>query len=198
MSRSFQSLPRLAGLVAFALRRLTTPVASCIVTALTACVHSSSVPAAAITQAGTLRLVRAEEVIVPPRTAGWPRPLNVNDIPRYPSDARSAGIEGRVIVAFVIDEQGRVELPTLSIVEQPLQPEFARSVCTFLRNATFSWSPHPPARGLVLFQSVFALRGDAITQPLSPEPDEPRLHATLAAMSPRERAEWIESRPHCF
>jgi protein TonB len=47
--------------------------------------------------------------------------------PRYPASLRQAGIEGRVVVQFVVDTLGRAELGELQVVESP-HPQFVESV----------------------------------------------------------------------
>jgi protein TonB len=47
--------------------------------------------------------------------------------PRYPASLRQAGIQGRVVVQFVVDTLGRAELGELQIVESP-HPQFVESV----------------------------------------------------------------------
>lgn len=148
----------------------------------------------------TPRLVHPEEVIIPPAEAEWPRPAGdpTTDFPHYPVGARNAGVEARVVTAFVIGESGRVEYPTISIIARPYDGEFERSVCTFLRTARFSWSPHSPVRGLVIMPFEFTLSSTTVTQPLLPRPDLRSLGDSLRDMTPQQRAAWIESKPHCL
>lgn len=165
---------------------------------LLACRHVAPGPHSNVSLAKP-RLVHAEEVIIPPADAEWPRPAGnpTTEFPQYPVGARSGGIEGRVVTAFVIGESGRVEYPTISIVGRPSERAFETSVCAFLRTARFSWSPHPPVRGLVITQFEFTLSGAMVTQPLIPKPDLRDLGDSLRGMTPQQRAAWIESKPHC-
>lgn len=92
--------------------------------------------------------------------------------PRYPVAARDAGIEDRVIAAFVVDDQGRVEYPTISTLKRASEPGFAQAVCAFLRGAEFGWEPHAAARGLVIMPFEFTLAGSAVVRrPLPPAPN---------------------------
>jgi hypothetical protein len=141
------------------------------------------------------RLPRPEQVIIPPENADWPHQITNAQFPHYPPDARSTGIEARVIVAFVIGGDGRVEPRTISILQSPPAPRgFASSVCPFLRSgAEFSWDPHPPARGLVIMPFEFKLPGSVLTEMLPPMPDLQTLRDSLQHMSPPELAAWVES-----
>ncbi len=48
-----------------------------------------------------------------------PRVIGAAPEPKYPVSLRAAGIEGRVVVQFVVDTLGRAELGDLSVVETP-------------------------------------------------------------------------------
>lgn len=146
---------------------------------------------------GQPRLQRPEQVIIPPELARWPSPLT-RHAPRYPADVRALGLPGLVIVAFVIDTAGRVELPTVSIVKHPTHPSFVYAVCDFLATARFDWRPHAPVRGLVIVPFSFSLtgpNGEVSVEPIVPDPRD--LGPRWNEMSPTELAAWIERQPHC-
>jgi TonB family protein len=58
-------------------------------------------------------------------------------VPRYPAGLREAGIEGRVVMRFVVDTLGRAELDELQIVEAP-HPQFVESVRAALARYRFT------------------------------------------------------------
>lgn len=149
--------------------------------------------------ASSLRLVRPEEVVHPPVGANWPRPAGATRThgPRYPTGPRKAGVEERVLAAFVIDQQGSVEYRTISLVQPLSQPDFYRSVCDFLRWAQFDWQPHAPVRGFVVMRFEFTLGNIAVTSSLPPAPNIDAMRSELAQLPPPQLAQWIESRPHC-
>jgi periplasmic protein TonB len=57
--------------------------------------------------------------------------------PRYPASLREAGIQGRVVVQFVVDTVGRAELDELQVVETP-HPQFVESVRAALAHYRFT------------------------------------------------------------
>jgi periplasmic protein TonB len=57
--------------------------------------------------------------------------------PRYPAPLREAGIQGRVVVQFVVDTLGRAELDALQVVETP-HPQFVESVRAALSRYRFT------------------------------------------------------------
>lgn len=66
-----------------------------------------------------------------------PRLLGQALEPRYPAALREAGVQGRVVVQFVVDTMGRAELGDLQVVETP-HALFAESVRTALARYRFS------------------------------------------------------------
>ena len=164
------------------------------------CQHSASAPPSAVLSTTPPRLVRAEQLIIPPDMSGWPRQLSNGEFPHYPPVPRNSGVEARVVTSFVIEQSGRPEPRTISILQSPgAHPEFVRSVCAFLRNgAEFSWGPQAPARTLVVVPFEFTLQAALVTEPLPPEPNLSALRDSIRRLSPGELATWIESKPHCF
>jgi TonB family protein len=69
-----------------------------------------------------------------------PRPRPRSGLLRYPDDLRQNGVQGEVIVHFVVDSTGRVIPPTVQIVRSTHQG-FADAVQLFLRSVE-----HEPAR----------------------------------------------------
>ena len=51
--------------------------------------------------------------------------------PRFPRRALAADQAAAIVVAFVVDTRGRIELPTASILND-VEPEFRRAVCEML------------------------------------------------------------------
>lgn len=162
------------------------------------CRHPSSVPSSPVST-GAPRVVHPEQLIIPPDMTEWPRGLSTGEFPHYPPAARSNGVEARVVMAFVIDENGRPEPRTISVLQSPgAHPEFQRAVCMFLRNgAEYSWGPQAPARALVVVPFEFTLRGTMLTEPLPPEPNLSAVRDSIRHLSRGELAAWVDSKPHC-
>ena len=57
--------------------------------------------------------------------------------PRYPASLREAGVQGRVVVQFVVDTLGRAELDELQVIESA-HPHFVESVRAALARYRFS------------------------------------------------------------
>jgi protein TonB len=57
--------------------------------------------------------------------------------PRYPAALREAGVQGRVVVQFVVDTLGRAELDELQVVESA-HPQFVEAIRTALGRYRFS------------------------------------------------------------
>lgn len=66
-----------------------------------------------------------------------PRLMGNAPEPRYPASLRAAGIEGRVVVQFVVDTLGRAELGELQVVETP-HPSFVDAVRSALARYRFT------------------------------------------------------------
>jgi Gram-negative bacterial TonB protein C-terminal len=140
-----------------------------------------------------------ENVIVAPAGVTSPRLSGGNwtEGPHYPSAARDAGIEDRVITAFVVDDSGAVEYRTISLLNHVVDPSFFQAVCAFLRTAKFNWAPRAPTRGLVITPFEFTLSGVAVRRPLPSGPSLDSLRDVPRHFTPAELASWIESKPHC-
>jgi TonB family protein len=184
-------------------RRMTSHSLGMLALTMVGCQHlASSARSSADASHSAPRLSHAEQVIVPPEYADWPRQVSTGEFPHYPPGARGAGVEARVIMAFVVDEGGRVEPGTISILQPaPAHRDFESSVCMFLRtNARFSWVPHSPARGLVVLPFEFTLSGgsDVFAEALPPMPDLRAVKDSLRLMLPPQLAAWVESKQHCF
>ena len=55
---------------------------------------------------------------------------------RYPEGPRDRGVQGRIILAFIIDPHGQAEPHSIS-VEQRLDPEMDREAASFVERAWF-------------------------------------------------------------
>lgn len=66
-----------------------------------------------------------------------PRLMGNAPEPKYPASLRAAGIEGRVVVQFVVDTLGRAELGDLQVVETP-HPSFVDAVRAALARYRFT------------------------------------------------------------
>jgi len=69
------------------------------------------------------------------RARTLPPPV-VRDFPKFPSDLASRMISGAVVVAYVIDTTGRVELASTSFLKAT-HHEFANAVCDYLPNVRY-------------------------------------------------------------
>ncbi|HKN65978.1 MAG TPA: hypothetical protein VJW73_06860 [Gemmatimonadaceae bacterium] len=138
------------------------------------------------------RLLHPEDVDVVPFASLWPhREADARGL-RYPGSA------ARLSVAFVVDRDGGVEYPTISIIDSHPNAKFVESVCNYLRYASFSWEPHEPMRGLVVMSYGVALvRDSAQLLSHSDHLQLSKLTETLASFSPTELSEWLEARRHC-
>jgi len=78
--------------------------------------------------------------------------------PRYPEALRMAGMEGRVVAQFVVDDEGRVEERTIKLVrsDNPLFDEAVRSALRRMRFAPAEIAGRK-VRQLVEMPFVFAL-----------------------------------------
>jgi len=54
-------------------------------------------------------------------------PLPRQPFPRYPSDLRQAGVQGRVVAAFIVDTTGRPEADSFRTLKSP-DPAFTEAV----------------------------------------------------------------------
>ena len=130
--------------------------------------------------------------------------------PHYPDDARAKGVEADVIVVFVVDTNGRVEVPSISLIKerphfrnlkQPLGEfpsfddpvhEFREAVCKFLPELRFTYRPRTPRRpALEIMPVEFTLdRGPDV-------PDVKPLGDAMRSMPRSELIDRLGSYPHC-
>jgi len=163
---------------------------------LTAVGCAGQAPPASGATSASPRLVSPESVIVVPFRTQWLQPATA-EFPHYPTGPRNAGVEARVVAAFVINQRGQVELPTISFIDVGVESDFHDAVCEFLRRAVFRWTSHAPARGLVMMPFDFTLGNTRITKSLPPMPDLKSTTAELGAYSPQQLVDWLQARPHC-
>jgi TonB family protein len=64
-------------------------------------------------------------------------PLPTNSSPRYPTELRTANIEGEVMAQFIVNENGSVDSTTFTVVRAE-QPEFVQAVRAALPSFRFS------------------------------------------------------------
>lgn len=107
-----------------------------------------------------------------------------------------AGIQTRVIMAFVVDSSGRVDLPTITIIQHGWTPDFDDAVCEYLVTAQFTWGPHPQ-RGPVVVPFDFDIRNGHAAK-LPPVPDLKAFGEELKQLSPAQLDAWLAPRPHCW
>lgn len=113
-------------------------------------------------------------------------------LPRYPAGARARGDEAKVIVAFIIDTSGAVELPSLTLLTRPNR-EFDDAVCTYLARVRFAM-PTPARRALVVWPFEFAL-GSPHRVPSQGDPQE--IARMLDVLPRAELAARLTAERHC-
>jgi hypothetical protein len=145
-------------------------------------------------QAANLNRFKDPEGITADPT-GLHRDTSVRAFPRYPRGLQAKGITGALVVAFVIDTTGRVELETASFVRTS-RPEFAKAVCDLLPKLRFEPFLVADQKWRVLLVEMFAFN-------IWPEADTAA--ATLAAHTQENFATkpivkvipQLVSLPHC-
>ena len=55
---------------------------------------------------------------------------------RYPEGARDAGIQGSVVLSFVVDQQGRVEATSIEVLQR-VDPSLDRAAVQYITKASF-------------------------------------------------------------
>jgi hypothetical protein len=126
---------------------------------------------------------------------GLHRDRSVRVFPRYPRGLQEKGITGAMVVAFVIDTTGRVELETASFVRTS-RPEFVKAVCDLLPKLRFQPFLVGDQKWRVLLVESFAFNN-------WPEPDSAA--STLAAHTQEDFStkpiakvvDQLVSLPHC-
>jgi TonB family protein len=88
-------------------------------------------------------------------------PLPNNVAPRYPDALRDARIEGEVLVQFVVDYDGRIDMETLKVLRST-DPQFTQVVVAALPTTTFSPAlvGGRPVRQLIQMPFHFDLKHD--------------------------------------
>ncbi|MGQ0642961.1 MAG: energy transducer TonB [Gemmatimonadaceae bacterium] len=104
----------------------------CAVTLTAAC--SSARPKPNV-NASSARFLDPDSIVVVVHEAV--RPVRATGSPRYPDTPRQRGVEGAVVVAFVVDTLGRPEQRTATVLLADPELEFVLAVCTWLRTAQF-------------------------------------------------------------
>src|SRR5690349_21664631 len=87
--------------------------------AIMCCQHPSSTPSPANASNGQLRLLHPEQLVTLEEGSEWPQQITNGQSPRYPPEAFRHGVEALVLAAFVVNEDGRPESRTISILQSP-------------------------------------------------------------------------------
>jgi len=115
--------------------------------------------------------------------------------PRFPPEERARGVEAAFITAFILDTLGRVELPSISFLEDAPRA-FAGAVCSYYRAARFAPARQNGAvsRALIVHPWTFGLSGgkwEHATIDAGPVRSKFQREGAVAAISE------LQSRPHC-
>jgi Gram-negative bacterial tonB protein. len=116
-------------------------------------------------------------------------------LPRYPADAKAAGMEAGFATVFVEDTTGRVEYGTVSFTTN-VAPPFRNAVCSYLRTVRLAPVVRDgrPRRALVIAPWAFGLEGGQWQrQRYDAEP----LRRSVGAEGIRATVARLESQPHC-
>lgn len=128
----------------------------------------------------------------------WPRMMPGQKPPPYPGSAVLAGVQTRVIVAFVVDEQGKADPSTISFLQHGWTPEFDDAVCAVLPGYRFTWGTQTPKRRPVIMPFDFNIhtggRNDKVLPPL---PDMRAGARELQQLTPPELDAWLATKDHC-
>ncbi len=169
-------------------------IGCCLLVLLAGCAQASRT----YSTASGPRFPQPEEIVILPDSG----PVVRGRIPpRFPPRREEGGLPPvTVIVAYVVDTRGRVELTTVSFLESPPQDVndliphgFRLSVCDYLRDVRFNPTTvdRQPRRALVIQPFVFTSTGSP------PTPDAKRHEATFREMPRVELFEWLAALPAC-
>jgi TonB family protein len=129
----------------------------------------------------------------PADTSTSVRPARGQRPPDYPGEARADGRQGMVTIAMVINDSGRVELPTATYLRSVGGREFATSLCRHLSKLRFEFVRGAPARSLVVMPFIFTLSGSV--PPILP--DHKLLTDSLRALPKDSLLARLEKGQHC-
>ena len=118
---------------------------------------------------------------------------------QFPVDAARAGVQGAVIVAFVVLPNGRVDRDSRTLIYFDGHQIYAKHVCDFLLAARFEPAP-PDERGFrVIFPARFTVPGGTPrdTSEAVFQDTQRRLRMRLASLTESESRVWFAARPAC-
>jgi hypothetical protein len=116
-------------------------------------------------------------------------------LPRYPPEAKAAGLEAGFASIYVLDTAGRVEYQTVSFAPD-VTAAFRTVVCVYLRDMSFAPVVRDgrPRRALVVMPWTFGLEGGQWDKR---QYDGEPLRLALAREGVASAVVQLESRPHC-
>lgn len=142
---------------------------------------------------GQTRFGQTEDIVLLPEGAQTPVALRIDRGPQYPPRARLLGGNDSLVVAFVVDSAGAIELPTITLVRTPRNPEFRASACEFLTRLRFE-----PTTQRMLVTMPFHFSIDHFLPSLGKEsPLELSVRSQLRAMSRQELFVFLDEQAHC-
>lgn len=169
-----------------------------LVVGTTACAARSVVtetPAqkAAADSARGVRLAAASKPTVMPRLIPGSSRM------QFPVDAARAGVQGAVIVAFVVGPNGRVDRDSRTLIYYDGHQIYAKHVCDFLLAARFEPAAADDRGMLVIFPGRFTVSGGTPRDAgeLAFQETQRRVQVRLAMMPEAESQAWFAARPSC-
>ena len=139
------------------------------------------------------RFQAIEELVIPDSTEAHVRERG--RLPRYPAEAKAAGVEAGFASIYVLDTAGRVEYQTVSFAPD-VTAAFRTVVCAYLRDVSFVPVVREgrPRRALVVMPWTFGLEGGQWDKR---QYDAEPLRLALTRESVPSAVARLESRPHC-
>ena len=142
---------------------------------------------------GRTRFGQTDDIVVLPEGRETPVALRIERGPQYPPRARLLGGNDSLVVAFVVDSAGSIELPTITLVRPPRNTEFRVSACEFLTRLRFE----PPTQRMLVTMPFHFTIDHFIPATGQASPLELSVRSQLRAMSRQTLFSFLDEQPHC-